>query len=109
MAPLIIFNENDHFFLTVGSPGGKAIISYIAKVLLDVLYLDLEPMSSIRSPNFIRVQGKTFVENEELNKNLIESQIALNFSMSEVKTLIINSFKSSFLKEEKKKQWIEKF
>tara|TARA_B100001123_G_C15256413_1_gene1004844 strand:+ start:152 stop:1144 length:993 start_codon:yes stop_codon:yes gene_type:complete len=43
-----------------------------------------------------------------VNKNLIESQIALDLSMEEVKTLIINSFKSSFLKEEKKKEWIEK-
>ena len=44
-----------------------------------------------------------------VNKNLIESQIALNFSMDEIKTLIINSFKSSFLKEEKKKEWIKQF
>ena len=44
-----------------------------------------------------------------INKNLIECQAALNLSMKEIKTLIINSFKSSFLKEEKKKQWIEKF
>ena len=44
-----------------------------------------------------------------VNKNLIESQNALNFSMDEVKTLIINSFKSSFLKEEEKKEWIKKF
>ena len=44
-----------------------------------------------------------------INKNLIESQIALNLSMEEVKTLIINSFKSSFLKEEKKKEWIRQF
>jgi len=43
-----------------------------------------------------------------VNNNLIESQIALNLSMNEVKTLIINSFKSSFLKEEKKKEWIKK-
>jgi len=43
-----------------------------------------------------------------VNKNLIESQIALNFSMDEVKNLIINSFKSSFLKEEQKKKWIKK-
>jgi len=43
-----------------------------------------------------------------VNKNLIESQIALNLSMDEVKTLIINSFKSSFLKEEEKKEWIKK-
>ena len=42
-----------------------------------------------------------------VNKNLIECQAALNLSMNEVKTLIINSFKSSFLKEEKKGQWIK--
>jgi len=39
-------------------------------------------------------------------ENLVESQIALDLSMKEIKTLIINSFKSSFLKEEKKKEWI---
>jgi len=39
---------------------------------------------------------------------LIECQTALNLSMKEVKTLIINSFKSSFLKEEKKREWISK-
>ena len=44
-----------------------------------------------------------------INKNLIECHTELNLSMSEVKTLIINSFKSSFLKEERKKEWIEKF
>ena len=43
-----------------------------------------------------------------LNKNLIEIQSALNLSMEEVKTLIINSFKSSFLKDDKKKEWIDK-
>jgi len=43
-----------------------------------------------------------------INENLIESQTALDLSMKEIKTLIINSFKSSFLKEEKKKEWIKK-
>ena len=41
-----------------------------------------------------------------LNQNLIETQAALNLSKDEVKTLLINSFKSSFLSEEKKKEWI---
>ena len=41
-----------------------------------------------------------------LNKNLIESQKALDLSMKEIKTLITNSFKSSFLDEEKKNKWI---
>ena len=41
------------------------------------------------------------------SKNLIECQTALDLSMQEVRTLIINSFKSSFLKDEKKREWIE--
>jgi len=43
-----------------------------------------------------------------INKNLIECQSALNLSLNEIKTLLINSFKSSFLKEEEKKEWISK-
>ena len=43
-----------------------------------------------------------------LNKNLIETQSALDLSIDDIKTLIINSFKSSFLSEEKKAEWISK-
>jgi len=43
-----------------------------------------------------------------LNKNLIETQAALNLSKDEIKTLLVNSFKSSFLNEEEKKEWISK-
>ena len=43
-----------------------------------------------------------------LNKNLIETQEALDLSYEQVKTLIVNSFKSSFLKDTEKKKWISK-
>ena len=43
-----------------------------------------------------------------LNKNLIEIQSALNLSINDIKTLIINSFKASFLAEAKKMEWISK-
>ena len=43
-----------------------------------------------------------------LNKNLLETQAALNLSYEQVRTLIINSFKSSFLKDTEKKKWISK-
>ena len=43
-----------------------------------------------------------------LNQNLIETQEALNLSKDEVKILLINSFRSSFLEEEKKQEWISK-
>ena len=43
-----------------------------------------------------------------INKNLIECQAALDLSKEDIKKLIINSFKSSFLTEREKKVWIEK-
>tara|TARA_Y100001970_G_scaffold102671_1_gene128908 strand:+ start:3615 stop:4619 length:1005 start_codon:yes stop_codon:yes gene_type:complete len=43
-----------------------------------------------------------------LNKNLIETSKALNLDIQDVKILIENSFKSSFLKEEEKKNWLKK-
>jgi len=41
-----------------------------------------------------------------LNKNLTECQKALNLSEEDIKKLAINSFKASFLEEDKKKKWI---
>ncbi len=43
-----------------------------------------------------------------LNQNLIETQLALDLKLEEVKNLIINSFKSSFLDDDKKNEWIAK-
>ena len=43
-----------------------------------------------------------------LNKNLIETSKALNLELLDVKKLIENSFKSSFLNDEDKKNWLKK-
>ena len=42
-----------------------------------------------------------------LNRNMIDSQKALNLSMEDVKKLTVNSFKSSFLNIDEKKKWID--
>ncbi len=43
-----------------------------------------------------------------LNKNFIECHLALHLEKEDIKKLVINSFKSSFLNEKKKDNWIEK-
>ena len=43
-----------------------------------------------------------------LNKNLIETSKALNLQIEDVKELLENSFKSSFLNEESKNNWLSK-
>ena len=68
MTPLIIFDNKNDFFLTIGSPGGKAIISYIFRVLSDELYSNSNIEEIVEDPNFIRINGKTFFESSHLNK-----------------------------------------
>ena len=97
----------------------------VQKLLDDQIPLTVCPLSNIKLRVFNKLQEHNLKKmlNKKLmvmvnsddpayfggyiNKNLIECQAALNLSMKEVKTLIINSFKSSFLKQEKKREWIE--
>ena len=74
MSPIIILDKHNNPFLTVGSPGGKAIISYVFKVLIDVLYKDLDVKNSIESPNYIKINEKTYFEDESLKKFSSENQ-----------------------------------
>jgi adenosine deaminase len=41
-----------------------------------------------------------------LNTNFIECEMALNLTKEDIKRLVINSFRSSFLSEDEKKKWI---
>ena len=70
MSPLIVFDEKKNFLLSVGSPGGKAIISYVFKTLIDLLFEKQSIKQSIESPNYIRIKNQTYIEDEILNKNL---------------------------------------
>jgi len=98
----------------------------IQKLLDDQIPLTVCPLSNIKLCVFKKLQdhnlkkllnnGLMVMVNSDdpayfggyINKNLIECQIALNLSKEDIKKLITNSFKSSFLTENKKKEWIEK-
>ncbi len=80
MSPLIIFDENNDFFLTIGSPGGKAIISYVSRVLIDIFYFDLDLKKSIDNPNFLKIKGKSFVEDKKLNKMIDKKGLVRNLT-----------------------------
>jgi len=50
MAPLIVFRD-DKPYMAVGSPGGSAIINYVAKTLVGVLDWNLDIQQAIALPN----------------------------------------------------------
>ena len=98
----------------------------VKKLLDDQIPLTICPLSNIKLCVFKKLQdhnlkkllnnGLMVMVNSDdpayfggyINKNLIECQAALDLSKEDIKKLIINSFKSSFLIESKKKEWIEK-
>jgi gamma-glutamyltranspeptidase/glutathione hydrolase len=52
MAPTIVFDRQGHVHAVVGSPGGSAIINYVAKTLIGMLDWKLDPQAAIDLPNF---------------------------------------------------------
>jgi gamma-glutamyltranspeptidase / glutathione hydrolase len=52
MAPVIVFDRQGRVKMLIGSPGGSAIINYVAKTLVGVLDWDLNVQDAIALPNF---------------------------------------------------------
>lgn len=62
MAPTMVFDADGRLQLIVGSPGGSAIINYVAKALAGVLDWKLDIQAAIDLPNFGSRNGPTQVE-----------------------------------------------
>jgi gamma-glutamyltranspeptidase len=59
--------------MTVGSPGGKAIISYVFRVISEDFFSDYKIRDIVEKPNFIKINGKNFFEKKILNEISSES------------------------------------
>ena len=62
MAPTMVFDADGRLRLLVGSPGGSAIINYVAKTLVAVLDWKLDIQQAIELPNFGSRNGPTQLE-----------------------------------------------
>ena len=66
MAPVIVFDRAGRVQLVAGSPGGSAIINYVAKTLVGVLDWGLDVQQAISLPNF---GSRNFGGATELERN----------------------------------------
>jgi len=62
MAPTLVFAPDGGLRLAVGSPGGPAIINYVAKTLLASLAWKFDIQAAISLPNFGSANGPTVIE-----------------------------------------------
>jgi gamma-glutamyltranspeptidase/glutathione hydrolase len=84
MAPSFVFDREGALQAVIGSPGGPAIINYVAKTLVGLIDWGLDIQSAIALPNFGAAYGPTFIERgtafEELADALEQRGHTLNFS-----------------------------
>lgn len=73
MAPTLVFDTNTKkLVMSTGSPGGSAIINYVAKVLVGTLDWGLDVQQSISLPNFGSRNGPTEVEQGRVPDAVVE-------------------------------------
>ncbi len=65
MSPTLVFDaRNGQLLMSLGSPGGAAIIHYTAKTLLGTLAWGLGPQQAVELPNFAHYNGAALVLEE---------------------------------------------
>jgi gamma-glutamyltranspeptidase/glutathione hydrolase len=73
MAPTMVFDRANHrLILAIGSPGGPAIINYVAKVLFGVLDWQLGLQEAIDLPNFGSRNGPTELEQGRIAPAIVQ-------------------------------------
>ncbi|WP_415833553.1 gamma-glutamyltransferase [Kerstersia similis] len=71
MSPMVVY-RNDQPYMVLGSPGGSAIINYVAKVLVGVLDWKLDIQQAISLPNMGSRNRQTELEAGTALENLAE-------------------------------------
>jgi len=62
MSPTIVYDRFGRVAIVAGSPGGSAIINYVAKTLVAIIDWDLDPQAAVALPNFGSRNGPTELE-----------------------------------------------
>lgn len=73
MAPTLVFDRaSGKMILSIGSPGGASIITYVAKVLVGILDWNLDLQQAIDLPNFGSRNGPTELERGRFSIGSVE-------------------------------------
>jgi len=85
MSPSLVFDRRDgRVRMTVGSPGGAAIINYTAKTLIATQQWGLNAQQAIDLPNFGTYNGPTLLEVGRFPASTVEALRQIGHSVNEV-------------------------
>jgi gamma-glutamyltranspeptidase/glutathione hydrolase len=84
MAPTLVFDKaTGEFVMSLGSPGGAAIIHYTAKTLYGTLNWGLDPQRAIDLPNFGSNNGPTLLEQRRFPASTVQALTARGAELRE--------------------------
>jgi len=72
MSPTFVFGLDGRLEMALGSPGGRAIANFVAKVIVGVLDWDLDLQAAVELPNFGSANGPTFIERGSAYEALVD-------------------------------------
>lgn len=81
MSPTLVF-EDGGFRLAVGSPGGNAIIGYVAKAIVGMLDWGLAPQAAVDLPNVV-ARGQVVIERARMDPGVVDALHAMGHRIGE--------------------------
>lgn len=85
MAPIIVFDRNGKFLLTAGSPGGPAIIDYVAATVIAMLDGGLDPAHAVTLPHVIEPNGPLLLEQDAALSALVPALTGMGYDVRSLK------------------------
>jgi gamma-glutamyltranspeptidase/glutathione hydrolase len=83
MTPVIAFDGDGEVYAALGSPGGPAIIGFVAKTLIGVLDWGQAMQAAIDAPNIVYPRGDPFLETGGFDPQIIEGLKRLGHKVGE--------------------------
>ena len=84
MSPTIVFDQNGDFLLSVGSPGGPAIIGYVTQTVVAMLDGGKTPSEAITLPRQLNLNSPTRLEKSPVNDALEPQLTAMGHAVTVV-------------------------
>ncbi len=81
MAPTIVFDNHGKFLIAVGSPGGPAIIDYVAGTLVAMLDGGLDPARAVALPHVLNMNGPLVLEQSPALSALVPQLTAKGYDV----------------------------
>ena len=81
MSPTIVFDKNRNFLVSVGSPGGPAIINYVSQILIGILDAGMSPKQAIAMPHEVNMNGNTLLEKSDVSDMLAAQLTAMGHTV----------------------------